>query len=136
MKIGRNIIIAALGLFLVVVAIVAIYLYDYMRIDYSTIDYITGLQKGPGNFLDLSGDIDVHSYEDLGFEVKGEYDILIHYGKQVIRVNRQCLESDEWRDKVGKIGIKVYSRVDKETDERLYRITYWGEDIEQWSRVD
>lgn len=136
MKIKQNIVLAFIGLLLVVGVLVAIYMWDYTRIDYSTIDYIRGLQKAPNNFLDLSGDIDVHSYEDLGYEVKGEYDILIHYGKQIVKVNKQCLESDEWRSRVGEIGIKVYSRLDEETGERLYRITYWNNDIEEWSRVD
>lgn len=136
MKIGRNIVFAAVAMMFVILGLIMIYLYDYTRIDYTAVDYITELQKGPSNFLDLSGDIGVESIDDLGFEVKGEYDILIHYGKQVIRVNKQCLDSEEWNSRVGKIGIKVYTKVSEETGKRMYRVTYWGDKIEQWSRVD
>lgn len=136
MKISRNIILCFTGFLFVVFLLIALYMWDYTRIDYSTIDYITGLQKGPGNFLDLSGDIDVHSVDDLGFEVKGEYDIILHYGRQVIKINHQCLMNEEWRQRVGKIGIKVYSKLDDKTGERKYRVTYWDESIEEWSRVD
>lgn len=136
MKISRNIVFAAIAFMFVVFALILVYLYDYTRIDYSSIDYIEGLQKGPSNFLDLSGDIGVESAEDLGYEVKGEFDILIHYGKQVIRVNKQCLDSEEWNRRAAKIGIKVYTKISEETGERLYQVTYWGEKITRWSRVD
>ena len=135
-KMKHNIVIATIGFILVVLCLVALYLFEYARIDYSTIDYIKSMQKSANNFLDLSGDIGVTSYEDLGFEQKSDYDLLIHYGKQVIKVNKWCLESTAWRNRVGAIGLKVYSRVDPETDKREYRITYWDEEIEQWSRVD
>ena len=136
MKIGRNIVFAAIAMLMVIVVLISIYLYDYTRIDYTTIDYIKSLQKGPSNFLDLSGDIGVKSIDDLGFEVKGEYDLLIHYGRQVIKVNKQCLDSEEWVNKASGIGLKVYTKVSEETGKRLYRVTYWDDKVEQWSRVD
>ena len=136
MYIKRNIIFSFIFMLFALMSVVGIYWYSYVRIDYSSIDYIKSLQKGPKVFTDLSGDIGVDSVDDLGFEVKGEYDILIHYGKQIIKVNKQCLMSDEWKNKAEAIGIKVLSRVDKDTNKRLYRITFWGDEVDEWSRVD
>ena len=136
MKMKYSILIAVFGFIIIVSGLVGLYYFEYSRIDYSAIDYIKSMQKSANNFLDLAGDIGVSSYEDLGFEQKSDYDILIHYGKQVIKVNRKCLESEEWRNRVEAIGLKIYSRVNDETEEREYKITYWGEEIDQWSRVD
>lgn len=135
--IKRNILVAFLGLMLVCLALAALYFYEFYRIDYSAIDYIESLQKGPGNFLDLAGDIGVTSADDLGYEIKGRYNIVIHYGKQIIKMNTRCFKSDEYKDRIKRIGLEVKTHDTKdENGTILYRITYWGEEIELWSRVD
>lgn len=126
--------IAVLGTLLVVAAAVLLYAHLYARIDYSAIDYISTLQKGANSFSDLAGDIAVESVEDLGFEVTGDYQLVIHYGKQIIKVNKNCLTSDEWKLRAGRIGIEVLTHVN-EDGTVLYRVTYWGEPITQWSLV-
>lgn len=135
MHMKRNIAVMAFGMLLAVAALVGIYWYMYWRIDYSTINYIKAAQKGAYNFSDLAGDIDVHELNDLGFEVRGEYDILIHYGRQVIKVNKQCLMSDEWKQRVGAIGIKVQFKKDKDGRPVKYRVTYWDTPIQEWTVV-
>lgn len=135
MKIKYNILIAALGLTLVVVALVAIYVLEGSRIDTSAVDYIYSMQKGPSKFLDLASDINVSSAEDVGFKVNADYDITIYYGDQVIPMNRNCFNSEEYRNLISKIGLKVYTRVGD--DEVIqYRVTYWGDEIDQYSIVE
>lgn len=134
MHMKRNIILTFLGMCIVCVVLVVIYWWMFVRIDYAAIDYIKTMQKGPGKFSDLAGDIGVESVEDLGFEVKGKLNILIHYGKQVIRVNKNCLDSKEWRAKAKAIGIEVKFRIDDDGNYR-YRVTYWGDPIQEWSLV-
>ena len=134
MQLKRNIAIAFIGLMLGVVAIVVIYFYTYLRIDYSAIDYIYSFQKGAFKFNDLANDIGVTSIDDLGFEVKGDYDIIIHYGKQVIKVNKNCLDSKEFHQRISRIGLDIKSHTN-EDGTILYRIECWGEPIEQWDYV-
>lgn len=134
MHMKRNIIVTFVALCLVCAVLIGIYWWMYVRIDMSAIDYIKTMQKGPNNFSDLAGDIGVQSIEDLGFEVKGKLNILIHYGKQVIRVNKNCLNSSEWKTKAKQIGIEVKFKIDDE-GEYHYRVTYWGDPITEWSLV-
>lgn len=134
-KLKRNIIIMFVGLVFICIVIIGIYFYEYARIDYSAIDYIKTMQRSANRFSDLAGDIGVESADDLGFEVRGKYDLLIHYGRQVIVVNKRCLMSDEWRQRVGAIGIKVYMREDEETGNVQYKVTYWDTEIDQWTLV-
>lgn len=135
MHLKRNIVVAFIGLLFMVVVIIGIYYWMYVRIDYSAIDYIKTMQRGANRFSDLAGDIGVESVNDLGFEVKGDYDLLIHYGRQVIKVNKQCLESKEWRQRVGAIGIRIYSKELEDTGEIVYKVTYWDEPIEEWTLI-
>ncbi|MCM1215072.1 MAG: hypothetical protein NC548_11195 [Lachnospiraceae bacterium] len=134
MHMKRNIIVVFIGICIVCAALIGIYWWMYVRIDYAAIDYIKSMQRGANNFSDLAGDIGVTDINDLGFEVKGKFDILIHYGKQVIRCNKNCLNSKEWKQKAKAIGIEVKFRINK--DESIdYRVTYWGEPIQEWSLV-
>lgn len=135
MHMKRNIVVVFIGFLFVCACLIGIYWWMAVRIDYAAIDYIKTMQRGPNNFSDLAGDIGVTSIDDLGFEVKGDFDVLIHYGKQVIRVNKNCLNSDEWKRKVAAIGIEVKFKLDEDGHVEKYRITYWGEPITEWSLV-
>lgn len=135
MHLKRNIIITFIGLLFVSLCLILIYWWMFVRIDYAAIDYIKTMQRGPNNFSDLAGDIGVESIDDIGFEVKGKFDILIHYGKQVIRCNKSCLESQEWKTKAKAIGIEVKFKLDEDGNVVAYRVTYWGDPVQEWSLV-
>jgi len=131
-----QIFLASTFVLLFVLILVGAFIYMGVRIDYSTIDHITELQKSPNEFNDLSGDVDVHSSDDLGFIVNSDYSISIYYGRQIIELTPTCFKSEEYRERIAKIGLHVYTAVDEESGNILYRVTYWGEDIDQFSRVD
>lgn len=134
-KIKTQIVLAALGLFIVIVALVGLYVYQNNRVDMSTIEYIQSMQKGPSDFLDLANDINVSSADDVGFIVNSEYNINIHYGSQILEMNRKCFMSEQYRKGLEKIGILVYTHVN-EDGSILYKVTYWGEEVDQYSKVD
>lgn len=130
-----QIVAAVLGLFIVVSTFLALYIYQGQRVDMSAIEHILSLQKGPNDFLDLANDINVESVDDIGFIVEGEYDINIHYGSQVIEMNSNCFTSKEFRQGLERIGILVYTH-ENDDGSILYRVTYWGDEAEQYSRID
>ena len=134
MHIKRNIVVAFVGLVLVCTVLVLLYVYLFYRIDYSSIDYLESFQRGHFVFNDLANDIGVKSIDDLGHEVKSDYNIVIHYGKQVIQVNRRCLESPEFHKRIARIGLVIKSHKN-EDGSMLYRIECWGEPLEQWDYV-
>lgn len=123
------------ALMIVLGACCALYYYTSVRVDTSTIEYIESMQKGPYEFLDLASDINVESVDDIGYIVKGEYQIVIHYGDQVIEMNRNCFGNSSYHDALGKIGLKVLS---KKLDDGsvVYKVTCWNEPVTEWSRVD
>lgn len=132
-----RIVVAATALFIAIGALMGVYVYmTYFRVDMSTIKHIQELQKGPNEFNDMSGDINVESVDDLGFIIHGDYDIDIHYGSQIISMNKNCFKSQEFRDRLSKIGVKVYTHADDNGKNVQYKITYWGEDIVELSRVN
>lgn len=135
MKIKSQIIIAALAFTLCTAGLVGVYYYTENRIDMSAIEHIAGFQVAPNEFVDLANDIGVESSEDLGFLVKSDYNIIIYYGKQIIKMNPNCFASQEYRNALEEIGINVYTR---ESDDGTieYMVTYWGEAIEQYTRVE
>ena len=134
MHIKCNIAIAFVGLLLGCALLVGIYFYMFVRIDYSSIDYIYSFQKGAYVFSDLAGDIGVDSIDDLGFEVKGEYNLVIHYGRQIIKVNKNCFESEEFHRRIKLIGLEIKTHTN-EDGTILYRVESWGEPIVQWDYV-
>lgn len=136
MRIKNQVLLAALALFICVCALVGIYVYTEFRVDTSTIDYIYSMQKSPNEFLDLSNDINVSSVDDVKYIIEGEYKLRIYYGDQVIEMNRNCFKSDEFRNKLSQIGVKVYTHEDTETNEILYRVTYWEQDCTEYSRIE
>lgn len=126
---------AAIALLLVLGAAVGIYIWmDYGRIDYSTIDYISTMQKGRNQFNDLGNDINVESVDDIGYIINGYYMIDIHYGDQIITMNKKCFEDKMFRSKLERIGIKVYTHED-ENQNVQYKVTYWGEDVQEYSLI-
>ena len=135
MKIRVQIVLAAIAFFVVMGLLVALYFYTDNRVDTSTIDYIKGMMKGKNEFLDLANDINVESVDDVGFVVRGRYKIDIHYGDQVIEMNSNCFEDEDYRKALSGIGIEVKSRLNDD-DTVQYLVTYWGEKCEQWSKVD
>ena len=134
MKIKNQIIVAAFGLVVAVAAIIGIFLYMNNHIDYSAIDYITDNQRGPNSFSDIAGQINVHSANDLGYQVKGDYHILIFYGSMNIDVPKTAFFDSEFNQRLAKIGIVIKYRV-KEDGTIQYRVTYWDEVIDQYSTV-
>lgn len=135
MNIRWRILMAASGFFIVVAALIGIFYYmTYVRVDMSTIEYIGRMQIGPNKFNDLSGDINVESGDDIGYIIRGDYQIDIHYGSQIISMNKNCFKSQEYLDKLNKIGIKVQSH-QNDDGSILYRVTYWGDPVEELSRA-
>jgi hypothetical protein len=135
MKIKQQILIAAFALFLGVAALVSIYAYMSLRIDTSTIEHIKTLQRSPGKFIDPGNEINVDSIDDIGFIVLDDYSINIYYGDQVIEMNRNCFKSEAYRNLLSEIGIDVYTH-ENDDGTILYKVTYWGEEITQFSRVN
>lgn len=135
---GQSFRVGAIAAFFTVVlvagALLAFYFFTEHRIDYSAIDHIKELQMGPNHFSDISGDICVNSADDVGFEVKGDYNLIVYYGKQVIKIPPEAFQSQEFRDALGKIGIKLYYRVGDDGT-IMYKVTYWDEPIDQYSLV-
>ena len=136
MHVKTRILVPTIGILLLVTILLGMLFYMHLKVDYSSIDHIKELQKSPNEFNDLSGDIDVHSYEDLGFIVNSRYNISIYYGRQIIEMNPSCFKSEEYRERLCEIGIKVYTRVSEETGNVEYKVTYWGDEIDQFTRVD
>lgn len=128
---------AAFGLFLAIGALVGIVIYlEWYRVDMSGIEHIEQAQRGPNDFNDPAGDIAVQSVDDIGYVVKGDYLLDIHYGRQVIAMNKKCFESKEFRTALSEIGIKVYTRKDDETGKVMYKVTYWDDKVSEYSRIN
>ena len=134
-KMRYGVIVALFGLFLGLGSLVALYVFTAGRIDYSTINHIKDMQRGPNSFHDLSGDIAVSSADDVGYKVDGEYSLTIYYGKQIIHISPNAFKSEEFRSKIGEIGIKLYHHVN-EDGSILYKVTYWDEDIDEYVYVN
>lgn len=122
------------ALVLVLGACCGLYYYTSVRVDTSSIEYIKSMQKGPNEFLDLANDINVESADDIGYIVTGEYSLNIHYGDQVIEMNRNCFSSSEYHDALASIGIRVLS---KKLDDGsiIYKVTYWDEPVVELTHV-
>ncbi len=123
-------------LFVVIAGLVGIYFYMNNRIDYSTIEYIEGCQRGPNNFSDLAGSINVHSADDIGYQVKGKYHLNILYGDMVIDVPKTAFFNDEFIQRIGKIGIEIKYHEDEETGQVQYKVTYWKAAVDEYATVN
>ena len=135
MNIKYKILFTAIALLLAVMACLGIYYYVDTKEDTSTIEYILNNQRSPNRFTDLAKDINVQSVDDIGYIVRGKYNISIHYGDQVIKMTKKCFEDPEYHTLLAWIGIEV--KTHKEDDEHiLYKVTYWGENVQELSLVD
>lgn len=130
MKMKQRILVAIVGLVLVISALVAIFIYETYRIDYSSINHIKGAQRGPNEFSDLANDICVTSADDINYIVKGRFHIQINYGRQVIDMNVTSFKSKEFHDRLKEIGIVVKYH-ENDDGSILYRVTYWDEVVEE-----
>lgn len=135
MHLKAKIIFAVFALIVVLGACCGLYYWTSVRVDTSTIEYIRSMQKHPNEFLDLAHDINVKSAADIGYVVKGEYHINIHYGDQIIEMNRNCFKDADYRSQLKAIGVAVKSKK-KEDGNVIYRVTYWGEPVTEWSLVE
>lgn len=126
----NKIIAASVCLVLSIFTIVALYVYLTYRIDYSAINHIKKAQIGANKFADMADDISVESVDDIYFIVRSKFDIQIHYGKQIINMNLTCFKSDEFHERLSEIGIEVKFR-EKDDGTIEYRVTYWGEKVEE-----
>lgn len=128
--------IVALTLIVIVgtLACLGLYYYSENKLNYDVVKLIHDRQKRPGEFIDMDGQVQVESSDDLGFILK-EGKIELHYGIQTIDIPFNSLENTEWLEALGDIGIKVYRRYNEQTEETEYRVTYWDEVITEWSKV-
>ena len=134
MHMKSRIAIAFVGLSIFVIALLGLFYYMTNRVDLSTVNHIAELQTAANEFSDPSGEIQVKSADDIGYYVNSDYNISIHYGRQVIEMNRNCFESEEFRAGLGKIGIRVLTR-EEEDGTVLYRVTYWDTPVDQYVHV-
>lgn len=133
----RNQIFSALFILVIVlIGLGGLYYFMEHRIDYSTIDYIKDCQRGPNNFSDLANSINVKSVNDVGYQVKGKFHINIMYGDMVIDVPKPAFFNDEFKQRIGEIGIEYKYKENEETGEVKYRVTYWGDICDEYSTVN
>lgn len=131
----QRIIIAVAMFILAGVGIAAVYFVMAFRVDTSVIDNIKANQKAPNKFLEGSDEVGVKSVDDIGFVVRGELNIEIHYGKQTILMTRRCFDSPNFIQKLGEIGIEVKWKQMADKSYK-YRVTYWGETVTQYDILD
>lgn len=137
MNIKWRVLVASIFMFIAVAVLGGLYAYmTYFRVNYGPLNHILDLQSSPGEFMDIGNDINVSSPDDVKYIVNGNYLIDIHFGDQIISMNKECFKDDEYRSKLDQIGIKVLTHEDEETGKVKYKITYLGERIEQLSRVN
>jgi len=112
---------------LTVVVCVGCGLFYYNRNVQSTavIEEIKILQRAPNKFIDYDTSIGVSSADDLGYVVN-DSSISLHYGKKVIDIKKKSLKDPEFMADLKSIGIEFWYH-----DEDM-KITYWGEEIEEW----
>lgn len=128
MKFKQRVILSAIVLVLVVSAGIFGYYYVTTRQDYTVINYITKMQVRPNKFIDYGKDINVSSANDLGY-ILSDGKIILSYGEQIIEIQKDSLKSQEFVDKLAYIGIVVKQHGDQ------YKITYWGEEIDEWVNI-
>lgn len=134
-KRARSAIIAAAVVFLLaVIALVLIFYKVDFTEDYSAINHIKKLQKGANHFSDVGNDIDVSGPEDIGYIVKGELDLEIYYGKQRISVHRKSFSNAKYKQALADIGIEIKFH-ENDDGTYIYRVTYWGTPVDEYSRV-
>lgn len=91
----------------------------------AVINEIKVLQRAPNKFIDYDTSIGVYSADDLGYVVNSN-SISLHYGKKVIDIKKKSLSDPEFIADMKSIGIEFWYHEDE------MKITYWGEEIEEW----
>lgn len=117
-------------------ALVGIFYYMYTKVDYTSVDYILQYQDGPMNFNDVSNTICAYSPDDCGYKVLDDMRLDIQYGKMMIHVVPKAFEDAQFMAKLKRIGIEIKFKHNEETGEYQYKVTYWGEPIDEYSRMD
>lgn len=136
MHLRRNILLGFIGTLIVNILLVLVYYYIFLYVDYSTINYIKSNMRGANSFTDMAGDIKVESADDIGYEVVGEFRLNIRYGEQIVKVNKNCLKSEKWKLAAKGIGLEIKYRVDEETGDIKYKVTYWGTPVTEYSLIE
>lgn len=131
---GAKIVFAGIAVLLCVGVYIFTEYYTTNKPDTNAIETIKENMRSPGRFYTGETTVQVHSVEDLGFVCKPKC-INLHYGKILVEIPYKALEDEEYQQLLADIGITVYSRVD-ENGNTKYKLTYWGETIEEWSRVE
>lgn len=124
---------AGVCIFIFVAVYFGVEIYSANTPDMSAIETIKANQISPGKFYRGETTVCVDSVEDLGF-VRKSSGINLYYGKMLVVIPYRALDNEEYLTALSEIGIKIYTRVD-ENNETQYRLTYWDEDIVEWSRV-
>lgn len=128
-------IVVAFIMFVIVCCVIGyLYMWSTYSPDYSAINHIKTNMRGPNIFSDLSNDIDVDGPDDIGFIVKGEYHLEIHYGKQIITVTRNCFFDEKYKAALAEIGIEIKYHVNDDGS-IMYRVTYWDDVVDEYTRV-
>ena len=135
MGLGKRIGVIVMILVVVGIAVFGIFYFTAVRVDTSVIEDIRDAQKGPYSFSDVGNEIAANSIEDIGFKDNGDWNINLYYGKKVIKINKNCMEDEEFMSLLSDIGIEMKFR-DDENGTPQYKITCWGEPVTQWSRVE
>lgn len=132
----NQVVIAMLGLLVCVAAVGFIYWYMNNGLDYSAIEQIESVQKGPNHFQDLAGTVNVESADDIGYQIKDEMYLNILYGDLVIKVPPAAFESEEFMSRLKKVGIEIQYRTNPDTGKLQYRVTYWGTPVDCYAIVN
>ena len=114
---------------LAAIALLALNYYTDNRVSYTAIETIENAQLHPNDFADLGKQIAVESAQDLGYSVS-DTNITIFYGAQVIKVPKKSLEDVELVKRLNAIGLRIYEK------DGVYKITYWDEELPQWTNVN
>ena len=129
-----SIILAGLVVVLATVAFFGMQYISDSRPDMTTIETIKANMKSPGKFYTAETTVCVDSVDDLGYICKDTH-INLYYGKVLVNIPYKSLNDEEYMKALEEIGIKVYSREDESGDVH-YKLTYWGDTITEWSRVE
>ena len=128
-----SIILTGLIILLVGIGYLGVQYFSDTKVDYTAINEIKSSMLSPGVFYRGESTVCVESVDDLGF-VRKSSSINLYYGKIVVNIPYKALDNSEFMKALSDIGITVYTRQNDEGDTE-YRLTYWGEPIEEWSRV-
>lgn len=129
-----GIVFAGIAVLAAAVLFFGIQYYAETKPDMTVINTIKENMKSPGKFYAGETTVCVESVDDLGY-ICTDRGINLHYGKLLVNIPYKALADAEYLKALKDIGIEVYTRKD-ENDNTLYKLTYWGDAIVEWSRVE